>query len=124
MVITKRLSPQIPADIRQYKTTKSGRGSLLRIPARFGFRVVLKILDLLESPFMQCFLTSAYASTSSSSVSIQGISLKESEVLCVLLPKPPVCCPPLMVIIMEPSAKRLMHSDWGLIYFFFILSFS
>lgn len=73
---------------------------------------------------MQCFLTSAYASTSSSSVSIQGISLKESEVLCVLLPKPPVCCPPLMVIIMEPSAKRLMHSDWGLIYFFFILSFS
>ncbi len=42
LVITKRLSPQIPADIRQYKTTKSGRGSLLRIPARFGFRVVLK----------------------------------------------------------------------------------
>lgn len=73
---------------------------------------------------MQCFLTSTYASTSSSSVSIQGISLKESEVLCVLLPKPPVCCPPLIVIIMEPSAKRLMHSDWGLIYFFFILSFS
>lgn len=36
LVITKRLSPQIPADIRQYKTTKSGRGSLLRIPARFG----------------------------------------------------------------------------------------
>lgn len=73
---------------------------------------------------MQCFLTSDYASTSSSSVSIQGISLKESEVLCVLLPKPPVCCPPLIVIIMESSAKRLMHSDWGLIYFFFILSFS
>uniref|UniRef100_UPI003FEF5603 hypothetical protein n=1 Tax=Alloprevotella sp. TaxID=1872471 RepID=UPI003FEF5603 len=37
LVITKRLSPQIPADIRQYKTTKSGRGSLLRIPARFCF---------------------------------------------------------------------------------------
>ena len=50
LVITKRLSPQIPADIRQYTTTKSGRGSLLRIPARFGFRVVLKILDLLEPP--------------------------------------------------------------------------
>lgn len=71
---------------------------------------------------MQCFLTSAYASASSSSVSIQGISLKESEVLCVLLPKPPVCCPPLTANIMEPSAKRSIHSIFDVIYFFFIIS--